>query len=148
MRAMSNWRRCSQHTTVTPYKRLCGFFGFGCLHRHCVGWYNRAVGSKEPCLPLRFFLDRNTCESQPKRCGLTLMLIALSSTSKIKSRRTRSAFGDGCSTESFWRSTTSGLSANDACMKDKGVMSEPRSLPVLPRGNSKYDSWFWSVVFR
>jgi hypothetical protein len=33
-------------------------------------------------------------------------------------------------------------------MNDRGVMSEPRLLDVLPRGSSKYDSWFWSIVFR
>jgi hypothetical protein len=84
---------------------------------------------------------RNRSKSQLGWRGLTLMLIALSSTSKIKSRRTRSALGDGCSTDaSIWRPTSagaSGLSSKDACMNDNGVMSEPRFLASPSRGNAK-----------
>jgi hypothetical protein len=78
--------------------------------------------------------------------------MALSSTSKIKSRGTGSAFDAGCPTDaSIWRlaaAGVSGLSAIDACMKDKGVISEPREACSLSRGSSKYDSGLWLVVFR
>jgi hypothetical protein len=83
------------------------------------------------------------------RCRLTLMLSELSSTSKIKSRRTRSGFDAGCSMEATcWLSVPSGVTANDACMNDIGVRSELRLLAFPSRGNSKYDSLFWLVVFR
>lgn len=73
----------------------------------------------------------------------TLILIALSSTSKIVSARERPTSDTGCSTEaSIWLSTADavgGLSAVDAWMNETGVMSE-FGLRAAPSGRmSKYE---------